>query len=365
MTDIPIIFSAVMVNALLSGRKLMTRRMLYTERKYRVGVPGSVAMTGLETYPPPSSFTMGRAWVLTGWHKVKSGDRLWVRNNFDIFPVYFKPIVGHEGVYAAGTDGLIYRMDCGTPSPLKGSPSSKGYLTVSLSNAGEVKTHSVHALICAAFYGLRPQDDSEVRHIDGDQSNNRPENLDWGTASDNWADRRRMKRGIHSEHHAAKLTPDQVEEIRSSPCSQRELAGQFDVAQSTICAVKNGETWVQPDISVNRNLPAWKPWAPSIHMPRWASRLTLIVTGAKIERLNDISEDDARAEGCPLDQDGNSYDPPPARADCRQDYARYSFRNLWASLHGAASWDANPWVVALAFKVIKANIDAPEARIAA
>ena len=95
---------------------------------------------------------------------------------------------------------------------------------------------------------------------------------------------------------------------------------------------------------------------PSIHMPRWASRLTLTVTETKIERLQKISEDDARAEGAVrlvTDGDGKFFESD--KGDCRTGFA-----GLWAHLHGAESWDANPEVVALTFTVAKHNIDRKE-----
>lgn len=98
-------------------------------------------------------------------------------------------------------------------------------------------------------------------------------------------------------------------------------------------------------------------WTPSIHMPRWASRLTLHVTATKIERLQSISSADAIAEGCGVMLDhpnpSSTHEPFPALA----------FRDLWRRLHGPASWDANPDVVAITFKVEQANIR--EARKAA
>jgi hypothetical protein len=83
---------------------------------------------------------------------------------------------------------------------------------------------------------------------------------------------------------------------------------------------------------------------PSIHMPRWASRITLRVTGVKVERLNEISEEDAKAEGVTRptvlhDDDGTSY------VD--------AFRDLWFCIHGPGSWEANPWVAAISFEVMK------------
>ncbi|PYF04978.1 hypothetical protein BJ122_102204 [Rhodopseudomonas faecalis] len=98
-------------------------------------------------------------------------------------------------------------------------------------------------------------------------------------------------------------------------------------------------------------------WRPSIHMPRWASRLTLIVTGVQIERLQDISEADAVAEGCRGTLGANSefpdeWDPSPAE----------EFRDLWSSLYGPEAWAANPEVVAITFRTIRANIDSQEAK---
>lgn len=88
---------------------------------------------------------------------------------------------------------------------------------------------------------------------------------------------------------------------------------------------------------------------PSIHMPRWASRIMLEVTGVRVERLDDISEADARAEGVTIeDRHMNGYcagetRPPSIRA----------FRDLWESINGDASWDANPWVWVVEFKRIE------------
>lgn len=100
----------------------------------------------------------------------------------------------------------------------------------------------------------------------------------------------------------------------------------------------------------NDFLPGMK-WKPSIHMPRWASRLTLVVTSTKIERLQDISEADAKAEG---------WTPRPevsADPEVHRDAARDWFSDLWTDLHGVESWRSNPEVVALSFKVVRQNID--------
>lgn len=90
------------------------------------------------------------------------------------------------------------------------------------------------------------------------------------------------------------------------------------------------------------------PRRPSIFMPRWASRLTLNVTGVKVERLQEISEDDAKAEGVRA--------PVNVSPDLGSTHVD-GFGDLWDEIHGEGSWDANPWVVALTFTVEQGNID--------
>ena len=110
-------------------------------------------------------------------------------------------------------------------------------------------------------------------------------------------------------------------------------------------------------------------WRPSIHMPRWASRLTLTVSDVRVQRLQDVSEADARAEGCLAQINShcgpmiNCYGPAcptdPVRS-CNLHGCwgvREDFQILWNSLHGPGAWDANPWVVALTFTVQRGNID--------
>jgi hypothetical protein len=106
---------------------------------------------------------------------------------------------------------------------------------------------------------------------------------------------------------------------------------------------------------------------PCIHMPRWASRLTLVVTGMKIEPLQDISNEDAIAEGV---QDFRaSWSAKEAAEAFLRGTEAYVETNdgataqrlyylLWSKLHGAESWKADPEVVVLTFTVHKQNIDA-------
>lgn len=104
----------------------------------------------------------------------------------------------------------------------------------------------------------------------------------------------------------------------------------------------------------------WQRARPSIHMPRWISRLTLTVTDVRVQRLQDISEADARAEGAKPDRGGGGMAGIYSRMGVDPyAYAR-GFRDLWNSLHGPDAWDANPWVVALTFTVRHGNIDTLE-----
>jgi hypothetical protein len=85
---------------------------------------------------------------------------------------------------------------------------------------------------------------------------------------------------------------------------------------------------------------------PSIHMPRWASRITLEVTGIRAERLQDISFSDVKAEGCEIRQFW-IFGADDAR---RLEVARTVYKQLWESINGPDSWDANPWVWVVRFR---------------
>jgi hypothetical protein len=93
---------------------------------------------------------------------------------------------------------------------------------------------------------------------------------------------------------------------------------------------------------------------PSIHMPRWASRITLEITGVRVERLQDISTTDCRAEGCVLLGQGPSVTTRDLLWSGREWASGCAwYRELWESINGPGSWDANPWVWVIEFKVVK------------
>jgi len=91
----------------------------------------------------------------------------------------------------------------------------------------------------------------------------------------------------------------------------------------------------------------WGKTRVSIHMPRWASRLTLKITDVRVERLQDISEADAKAEGAPqlwTTGDGDFYE------DTRGNHLT-GYAGVWEHINGPGSWAANPWVWAVSFEV--------------
>lgn len=95
-------------------------------------------------------------------------------------------------------------------------------------------------------------------------------------------------------------------------------------------------------------------WRPSIHMPRWASRITLEVTRVRVERVGDISEEDARAEGVnPRDAfivfEGVDEERVRRRPDMERTH-RGAFACLWDEINGAGSWSSNPWVFVYDFR---------------
>lgn len=92
-------------------------------------------------------------------------------------------------------------------------------------------------------------------------------------------------------------------------------------------------------------------WRPSIHMPRWASRITLEITGVRVERLKDISAEDVTAEG--IKTLGESMWGPQWWLDAPQaaiNDAQLQFSIIWSKIYGEENWRANPWVWVIEFK---------------
>lgn len=131
------------------------------------------------------------------------------------------------------------------------------------------------------------------------------------------------------------------------------------------------ETWAEagasaPDLTLYRaNYPEHVPahyenvppvdeirWTPSIHMPRWASRILLEITDVRVERLNNISYDDAISEG--ITQEWTCIDPGLGSYAHKND-VQDDYETLWKSIYGEESWAANPWVWVISFKRIEGS----------
>lgn len=161
--------------------------------------------------------------------------------------------------YRAGSDGQIYsrtkyagfgrkvRTDW---YPLKGHWAKKRgkrtYLNVSLCHESNKVTKSVHRLVCMAFHGLPPTPRYQVRHLDGDTSNNKPTNLRWGTPGENWADRRAHgTASVGEKHWAAKLTDEERAHLRwalkKRLCSQRHAGWILGMTQASVYAIAHGK----------------------------------------------------------------------------------------------------------------------------
>ena len=337
MKERPILFSAPMVRAILDGSKTQTRRVIkpqpyqseyepdhfsWMERTKKQQV--YTGKSGKKVIPKGTiiSTAVHRDWFKDNCPYGQPGDRL--------CPAM--PIPSLNRNYCADVYGRIWSRarDGETWEMLKGSPTSKGYLSVTPAHEGKYKTKLVHRLVAEAFYGYEPDGLKQVRHLNGDQGDNSPENLDWGSQEDNWSDRyahSRHKDGYF--HHSAKLTQSQANEIEDSHESQRKLARKYAVAQSTIWAIKKGLFWHD------------SPKPNPVNMPRWASRITLEITGVRVERLQDITNNDALDEGTPdLRTIENGWD------------MRRCFQDLWEQINGVGSWGENPWVWVIEFKKV-------------
>lgn len=121
----------------------------------------------------------------------------------------------------------------------------------------------------------------------------------------------------------------------------------------------NGLWYAADGLAPERTITGRGRWVPSIHMPRWASRLTLEVTEVRVERLRGISEADAIAEGCKVVRDhcyvfeGTGYD----RSALCHGSAAMAFSCFWDEIYGREAWSANPWVAAITFH----RLDTPPA----
>lgn len=144
------------------------------------------------------------------------------------------------------------------------------------------------------------------------------------------------------------------------PCPYGQPGDQLFVRENyRLCAEADGvpardtneayRIWYEADAP---HQPGFGKLRPSIHMPRWASRINLEITDIRVERLQDISDEDAAAEGC-VAMEGcmwHTFEEADAGIPMHPHTARDAYEALWESINGEGSWDKNPWVWCITFR---------------
>lgn len=115
-----------------------------------------------------------------------------------------------------------------------------------------------------------------------------------------------------------------------------------------VCASLHGNPIYRADEDCREN-----KWKPSVHMPRWASRITLEITSVRVERLQDISEEDAIAEGIQSWIETFNNSGIYHQNGQLQAYPATAFSRHWQSINGPESWNENPWVWVIEFNRIE------------
>lgn len=163
-------------------------------------------------------------------------------------PLEVRLIDGTE-CYFAGSDGHIYSFNNRRghhPRKLKGAVDRHGYRFVNFFRFGEMKSRKVHALICEAFHGPKPEG-CVTRHLDGVRSNNVPENLCWGTPKENAEDTARHGNTIRGERSPIhKLSEAQTVEIKARAAAGEKgtrLAAEFGVTSGAVYHIIHGRAW--------------------------------------------------------------------------------------------------------------------------
>lgn len=158
-----------------------------------------------------------------------------------MIPADARPVM--DGYFHVTADGDVYGPRGRKLRPLV---RINGYSQVS--RWDPVKGRSVpvfvHRLVAEAFHGT-PRPGTETRHLNGDRSDNRAENLAYGTAAENAADRDLHGTSTRGERHGlAKLTADDVRAIRAATgVIHRELAQRFGISRTHVSAIRRGEAW--------------------------------------------------------------------------------------------------------------------------
>lgn len=146
----------------------------------------------------------------------------------------------HDGRYLIGDDGSILGL---SGKRLRSFPIHGGYLRLRLSVKGRLRGTCVHVAVAETFHGLRPAG-MQVAHGNGDPADNRAENLRWATPARNNADKvAHDTLGWGERHGNAKLTAEQVHDIRTSTDSLRAAGRRHGVNHWTVSDIRKGRNW--------------------------------------------------------------------------------------------------------------------------
>jgi len=175
-------------------------------------------------------------------------------------PSEAKDVVGYEGLYTVTDDGQVYRISpwslkagkapCRTPKtgPRCQKLAKNGYFQIILHNNGKKRQFQVHRLVCAAYIGEMPEG-REVNHKNGIKTDNRVENLEYVTHSENMYHRYHVlgqKAVFGSGHHNAKITEEDVVEIRrmrGNGSSLRAICDRYGLSKGTACQITKRILW--------------------------------------------------------------------------------------------------------------------------
>lgn len=177
---------------------------------------------------------------------------LWLAiGDFSMSREEWRDVVGYEGVYQVSSQGRVKRIAGGVGARsghiIKDSKSER-YSRVELSRYGCVRSYSVHRLVLEAFVGPCPNG-HEANHKDGNRKNNRLENLEWVTASQNVRhsiDVLGAQRARGEDSYLSKLKENHVREIRQllrEGYTRQEIACRYGVTVPTIRSIAIGKTW--------------------------------------------------------------------------------------------------------------------------
>lgn len=164
----------------------------------------------------------------------------------------WRPVSGYESQYEVSSDGRVRSIDREEllnngwnrhrkGRVLKQMPKKTGYMCVNLYKHSHMRTFLVHRIVASAFIA-NPDGKPEVNHINGNKHDNRVENLEWVSESENIR-HSFVSLGKRPASPNKKLTDNQVRQIRAMSGAQKDIAKQFGVSRSAIQLIKSGKTY--------------------------------------------------------------------------------------------------------------------------